>query len=142
MPRGRPKGSKNKAKNSGDLTNFEEIEVREDYQFVSGQPMISNINPFTKKLSARIYGSLNPNYIEVVDADGSVSYKGSIDLSYTADKKPYRRLPDGRCFDMGGWPMDDPDAEKPKTRKPRAKTTKPKATTTKKNTKTTRKKKD
>ena len=132
MPRGRPKGSKNKAKNSGNLTNLDEIEVREDYQFVSGQPMISNINPFTKKLSARIYGSLNPNYIEVVDADGSVSYKGSIDLSYTADKKPYRKLPDGRCFDMGGWPMEDPEVVVAKPKRTRKAPAKKKTTTKKK----------
>ena len=132
MPRGRPKGSKNKPKTSDKFTKESDIEVSQEYQFVPGQPMISNFNPFTKSLQDRIYGSLNPDYIEVIDADGACSFKGKVALSYTGDKKPYRKLPDGRCFDMGGWPMEDPEVVVAKPKRTRKAPAKKKTTTKKK----------
>ena len=117
MPRGRPKGSKNKPKNDGDLTNLEDIEVKEEYQLVSGRPPISNWNPFEQAYTARIYGTLNHEASEIIEADGSVSYKGAIPMTKDKNGIPYRRLNDGRCFNMSGWPMADPDAKKTRTRK-------------------------
>jgi len=102
MPRGRPKGSKNKSENKGDLTKPNDILETEEYQFVREYPPISNFNPFKKKFMARVYGSLNRDLFKIIDEDGELSYEGPL-KTVTKYNKMHREAPDGRKFDMAGW---------------------------------------
>jgi hypothetical protein len=106
MPRGRPKGSKNKPKkNNGELTRGSDIENRENLQFEKGRVVISNFNPKKKKMTARLYGSLNQDFKKVVEADGEMSFEGILKLNQPKRGKPYYELKDGRRFDAMGWPI-------------------------------------
>jgi hypothetical protein len=107
MPRGRPKGSKNKPKKyDGELTREEDIENRENLQFEKGRVVISNFNPKKKKMTARMYGSLNQDWKKVIEADGEMSFDGVLKLTHPKRGKPYYELKDGRRFDVFGWQLD------------------------------------
>lgn len=105
--RGRPKGSKNKPKKyDGELTRSSDIESIENLQFQKGRHVISNYNPKKEGLTARMYGSLNKDQKTIIEADGEMSYKGPLKMVQPKNGKPYYELTDGRRFDVFGWPMD------------------------------------
>ena len=107
MPRGRPKGSKNKPKNhDGGMTRPDDIESTENLQFQKGHIVWSNYNPKKKGLTARMYGSLNKDWQKVIEADGEMSFNGVLKLTQPKNGKPYYELRDGRRFDVFGWPLD------------------------------------
>ena len=107
MPRGRPKGSKNKPKkNNGELTRPDDIDVTENLQFKKGRVVYSNWNAQKKEMTARMYGSLNQDFKKVIEADGEMSFQGTLKLTQPKRGKPYYELQDGRRFDPSGWPID------------------------------------
>jgi len=106
MPRGRPKGSKNKkSQSSGELTRPDDVIETEEFQFVGDSIPISNWNANRKKFMARVYGSLNPNFFKVIDYDGKMIHQGDLKTE-TKYGKTYRVMPDGRKFDMSGWEIE------------------------------------
>lgn len=110
MPRGRPKGSKNKRKgeSSSEFTKPNDVNETEEYQFVGDFVPISNWNANRKKFMARVYGSLSPNFFKVIDYDGKMIYQGDLKTE-TKYGKTYRVTPDGRKFDMSGWEIESQD---------------------------------
>ena len=107
MPRGRPKGSKNKPKKyDGGMPRANDSESPENLQFQQGHIVWANYNAKKKGLSARMYGSLNKDWKKVIEADGEMSFDGVLKLTQPKKGKPYYELRDGRRFDVFGWPLD------------------------------------
>ena len=103
MPRGRPKGSKNKPKN---VVKTPEVEVDNYFSRIAeigDKPIISNWNAKKGEYTSRMYGSLN-DIIRVIEPDGVISLQGN-NIIQSVDKKNVRTLTDGRKFDGMGWPV-------------------------------------
>ena len=103
MPRGRPKGSKNKPKN---VVKTPEVEVDNYFSRITeigDKSIISNWNAKKGEYTSRMYGSLN-DIIRVIEPDGVISLQGN-NIIQSVDKKNVRTLTDGRRFDCAGWPV-------------------------------------
>ena len=103
MPRGRPKGSKNKPKN---VPQIPEVEVDNNFSRiveVGDKPIRSNWNAKKGEYTSRMYGSFN-DILRVIEPDGVISLQGN-DIIQSTDKKNIRTLTDGRRFDCSGWPV-------------------------------------
>ena len=103
MPRGRPKGSKNKPK----ATPIPPVEVDDHFSRISeigkGQNILSNWNANKGEYQSRMYGSFN-DILRVIEPDGTISLQGN-NIIVSTDKKNVRTLTDGRRFDCMGWPV-------------------------------------
>lgn len=103
MPRGRPKGSKNKPKN---VPQIPEVEVDNNFSRIAevgDKPIRSNWNAKKGEYTSRMYGSFN-DILRVIEPDGVISLQGN-NIIQSVDKKNIRTLTDGRRFDCMGWPV-------------------------------------
>lgn len=71
--------------------------------------ILSNWNPFTKTYTSRMYGTDFGEGFSVMEPDGSISLKGSMEeIRKKRDKETGAyTLPDGRTFAVSGWPIKE-----------------------------------